>query len=128
MNERSPEDLEKMKEALSEEPEEKVDWEEPSAEQEEGEDDPDLSGVQVGLGPLGPTIVIIQPDGTPAQKVISVEECFLLAGQLTGLGSLIMGMGMQAQMAEQARVQQMMQQQGPGKEKTKSGIYVERNR
>lgn len=84
----------------------------------------DQAGVQVGLAPLGPMIQVTAPDGTVAQKYISVEECFLLAGQLTGLGGFVMNMGMQAQMQEQAKIQALMKQ---GEEQTKSGLYVKKS-
>lgn len=119
--------------ASEEEPEEgdplitasKEAWEDPSEEQVEGEEDAQ-AGVQVGLSPLGPMIQITGPDGKHAQKVITVEECFLLAGQLTGLGGFVMNMSMQAQMQEQARIQQMMQQGGPGEEKSPGGVYLKK--
>lgn len=102
---------------------EKVDWEDPSEEkkEDEGEDgDAQSGGVQVGLSPIGPVIVVTAPDGTSTQKVITVEECFLLGGQLLGIGSFVMGMGMQQQMQEAARMAQMMQQ---GEKRSKGGVY-----
>jgi len=111
---------------VEEEPEaEKIDWEEPSLEQLEGEED-DLSqgGVQVGLSPLGPVIIVTQADGSQAQKLISIEECFLLAGQLTAFASFLMGINIQQQMAQQAQLQAMMQQ---GEERTASGLYVKKS-
>lgn len=99
----------------------KVDWNEPSMEVPENQDAPSEAGVQIGLSPLGPMIQVTSPEGETVQKLISVEECFLLAGQLTGIGSFIMGMGMQAQMAEQARIQQMMAEGG---KKSAGGVYL----
>jgi hypothetical protein len=103
----------------------KVAWEEPSEEHVEGEEDTSVnpSGVVVGLSPLGPVVQVTDANGDSAQKVVSVEELFLLGGQMIGIASFMMQMGMQAQMQEQARLQQMMQQ---GEEQTKSGIYVKR--
>lgn len=102
----------------------KAAWEE---EQPENQADPDAEaqgGVMVGLSPLGPVVQVTPPGGgQPAQKVVSVEELFLLGGQMIGIASFVMQMGMQAQMQEQARLQQMMQQ---GEEQTKSGLYVKK--
>lgn len=106
----------------------KESWEEPSEEQVEGEENaeaPGEAGVQVGLSPLGPMIQVTGTDGKTSQKVISVEECFLLSGQLTGLGGFVMNMGMQAQMQEHARIQQMMAG-GPGEEKSPGGVYLKK--
>ena len=103
---------------------ERVDWEDPSTEIPEEEDESLEAGVQVGLSPLGPMIVVVASDGSKASKVISVEECFLLAGQLTGLGGFIMQMSMQAQMQEQVRMQQMMDEGAQGAKKSPGGVYL----
>jgi hypothetical protein len=90
-------------------------------------DDDEVSpqgGVSVGLSPLGPVVQVVSPTGDVAQKVVSVEELFLLGGQMIGVASVIMNMSMQAQMEQQARIQQMMEQ---GEEQTKSGLYVKRH-
>jgi hypothetical protein len=91
---------------------------------EEEDENTDDAGVVVGLSPLGPVVQVVSPNGDRAQKVVSVEELFLLSGQMTAIASMIMQMGMQQQMAEQARLQQMMEQ--GGEERTKSGLYVKR--
>lgn len=93
----------------------------PGAAESEG----DQAGVQVGLSQLGPMIQVTAPDGTVAQKIVSVEECYLLAGQLLGLGGFVMNMSMQQSMQEQARIQQLLQQGGP-EEKSKGGVYLKR--
>jgi hypothetical protein len=97
--------------------------EEAKAAWEEQDDNAVEAGVVVGLSPLGPIVQVVSPNGDRAQKVVSVEELFLLSGQMTAIASMIMQMGMQQQMAEQARLQQMMEQ---GEERTKSGLYVKR--
>lgn len=104
---------------------EKVDWKDPSVEQVEGEegDAVENAGVAVGLSPLGPMIQVVSPDGSMAQKVIGVDECFQLAGQLTALGTFIQHMAMQHQMQEQARLQQMMQE-GQQPKQSKGGVYL----
>jgi hypothetical protein len=119
----SDEEFVPAEEEVSEE--KKVDWEEPSTEYSEGEE-PDVAqaGIQIGLGPLGPVVVLTQADGKQAEKVVNLEECFLLAGQLTGMGAFIMQMQMQAQMQEAARIQSMMQQQGQGEKRSKGGVIL----
>lgn len=97
--------------------------EEAKAAWEEQDDNVAQAGVAVGLSPLGPVVQVVSPDGTLAQKVVSVEELFLLAGQMTAIGGLMMQMGMQAQMQEQARIEAMMKS---GEEKTASGLYVKK--
>jgi hypothetical protein len=91
---------------------------------EEEDESASEAGVVVGLSPLGPVVQVVSPNGDRAQKVVSVEELFLLSGQMTAIASMIMQMGMQQQMQEQARLQQMIEQSG--EERTKSGLYVKR--
>lgn len=122
-----PEDQLQREEAVNEETpvdEERVDWEDPSTEVPEAEDGFKGGGVQVGLSQLGPMIQVTSPDGTIAQKVISIDECFLLAGQLTAMGTFVQHMAMQQQMAEQARIQQMMQEGLGNEKKSKGGVYL----
>lgn len=97
----------------------KAAWEEQDEEEEDIQ-----AGVVVGLSPLGPVVQVVSPNGDRAQKVVSVEELYLLGGQMIGIASFIMQMGMQAQMQEQARMQQLLEQ---GEEQTKSGLYVKRH-
>lgn len=92
--------------------------------EEEDEATPPQGGVVVGLSPLGPVVQVTSPTGDSAQKVVSVEELYLLGGQMIGIASFLMGMGMQAQMQEQARINQLIEQ---GEEQTKSGLYVRRH-
>jgi hypothetical protein len=118
-----PENFEEASEELGEDfpdgltEEAKASWEDSDEESPQG-------GVAVGMSPLGPVVQVIAPNGDMAQKVVSVEELFLLSGQMTAIASLIMQMGMQHQMQEQARLQQMMEQ---NEEQTKSGLYVKRH-
>jgi hypothetical protein len=104
-------------------PDDPLEAEAKAAWEEEDESDSE-AGVVVGLSPLGPVVQVVSPNGDRAQKVVSVEELFLLSGQMTAIASMIMQMGMQQQMQEQARLQQMMEQ--GGEERTKSGLYVKR--
>jgi hypothetical protein len=92
--------------------------------EEQDEEEEVQAGVVVGLSPLGPVVQVVSPNGDRAQKVVSVEELYLLGGQMIGIASFIMQMGMQAQMQEQARIQALMEK---GEEKTASGLYVKRN-
>jgi hypothetical protein len=96
----------------------KTDWD------GEPEDGADVSGgVMIGLTALGPVVQVTSPNGDVAQKVVSIDELFQLGGQAIGIASFVMQMSMQAQMQEQARIQEMMAR---GEEQTASGLYVKK--
>jgi hypothetical protein len=99
----------------------KVDWD---GEPEDGADtDAQSGGVMIGLTALGPVVQVTSPNGDVAQKVVSIDELFQLGGQAIGIASFVMQMSMQAQMQEQARIQEMMAR---GEEQTASGLYVKK--
>jgi hypothetical protein len=97
----------------------KVDWES----EDDADTDAQSGGVMIGLTALGPVVQVTSPNGDVAQKVVSIDELFQLGGQAIGIASFVMQMSMQAQMQEQARIQEMMAR---GEEQTASGLYVKK--
>jgi len=97
-----------------------------TAEDGEGgeEEDEDASKIQVGLTPMGVSVRVLGRDGNSATTYLSPDECFTIAGHINALASVLIGMNIQQQMAQQAQIERLLAQQAKGERRSPGGLVL----